>query len=302
MSYKCGMDRRSCSFALVALVCACTSAPEAEKAPSAQAPAPVSAPAPQVKPAVLVAAASDLTRAFTELGAAFEQDTGQHVEFTYGSTGLLARQISEGAPFDVFAAANVSFVDELVKRGACDGATRAPYARGRIAVWTRSDVAPLPEKFEQLGDARYKRIAIANPEHAPYGKAAKEALEKLKLWKKLEPRIVYGENVRQTLQFAESGNAEAAVVALSLVIGEDTPYLLVDDQLHEPIDQALVVCKHGKAPQAAVTFASYVNAPAGRAVMRKYGFVLPGETLSAAAPGDTAAVSDRVRSRPSVTP
>jgi molybdate transport system substrate-binding protein len=232
---------------------------------------------------IRVAAASDLMLAFEELGRRFEQQSGERVTFSFGSTGLLAKQLREGAPFDVFAAANVSFVDEVVDAGACDGQTKVPYARGRIAVWTKSGGATLPASLAELADARFTRIAIANPEHAPYGKAAREALRREGVWAKVEPRLVLGENVRQTLQLAETGNVEAAIVALALVINDRAnPWLLVDERLHQPIDQALVVCTHGSNRTGGAAFARFVNAAAGRAVMRRYGFLLPGEKLTLA--------------------
>jgi molybdate transport system substrate-binding protein len=230
---------------------------------------------------VRIAAASDLTLAFEELGRNFERSRGQKLTFSFGSTGLLAKQLREGAPFDVFAAANVSFVDEVVAAGACDGATKKPYARGRIAVWTkRGSLAP-PIALGDLADARFTRVAIANPEHAPYGRAAREALQKAGVWARLEPRLVYGENVRQTLQFAETGNVEAAIVALALVIGDrGNPWLIVDESMHRAIDQALVVCTRGANRRGGEAFAQFVAAESGRAVMRRYGFLLPGERVT----------------------
>lgn len=229
---------------------------------------------------VRVAAASDLTLAFEELGRSFESRTGRPVVFSFGSTGLLAKQLREGAPFDVFAAANVSFVDEVVRSGACDGATKTPYARGRIAVWTkRGQVAPAA-KLSELSDRRFVRIAIANPEHAPYGQAARQAFERAGVYPALKSRLLFGENVRQAFQFAESGNADAAIVALSLVIGDhENPWLLIDDGLHEPIDQALTVCNRGRSRDGGGAFARFVGSDEGRRVMRKYGFLLPGEKL-----------------------
>ncbi|MBM4363296.1 MAG: molybdate ABC transporter substrate-binding protein [Deltaproteobacteria bacterium] len=229
---------------------------------------------------IRVAAAADLTLAFEELGRDFERRTGRPVVFSFGSTGLLAKQLREGAPFDVFAAANVSFVDEVVAAGACDGATRAPYARGRIAVWTkRGGVAP-PATVGDLGDARFRRIAIANPEHAPYGQAAKQALERVALWDAVAPRLVLGDNVRQAFQFAETGNAETALVALALVVNDrENPWFAVDEAMHRPIEQALAVCTRGENREGGDAFARFVNSEDGRAVMRRYGFLLPGETL-----------------------
>lgn len=230
---------------------------------------------------ITVAAASDLAFAFPELAAAFERETGTRVTFTFGSTGQLAKQIAEGAPYDVFAAANVSYVDEVVHADACDQATQAPYARGRIALWTKRGLVAAPASLADLTDPRFAKIAIANPAHAPYGKAAREALQHAGVWDALEPRIVYGENVQQALQFAASGNAEVAIVALSLALStEGGVYDPIDASAHAPIDQALVVCKRGKDRARALAFTRYVNSPAGRAIMQRYGFLLPGEELA----------------------
>lgn len=231
-------------------------------------------------PVVRVAAASDLSLAFEVLGRTFERETGRRVTFSFGSTGLLAKQIQEGAPFDVFAAANVSFVEGVVAAGACDGATKAPYARGRIALWTKRSAAIPPTGLVDLAEARFQRIAIANPEHAPYGQAAKQALERAGLWDTVRPRLVYGDNIRQAFQFAETGNVEAAIVALALVVNDrENPWSLIDHTLHDPIDQALVVCTRGHDREGGTSFARFVNGESGRAVMRQYGFLLPSEAL-----------------------
>jgi molybdate transport system substrate-binding protein len=230
---------------------------------------------------VLVAAAADLSLAFEDLGRTFEQRTGSKVSFTFGSTGVLAKQLRAGAPYDVFAAANVSFVDQVIQAGACDGDSKVPYARGRIAVWTKQGALPPPASLAELAEPRFVRIAIANPEHAPYGQAAREALQERGIWNAVEHKLVFGENVRQTLQFAASGNVEAAVVALALVVHDrNNHWLLIDESLHQPIDQALVVCRHGKNRQAGDAFARFVNSAPGRAVMQRYGFLLPGAKLS----------------------
>ncbi len=238
-------------------------------------------PADAPKGPVKVAAAADLTFAFEELGKAFEAKTGQKVVFSFGSTGQLAKQLEEAAPFDLFAAANVSFVDQVVKAGACDGAARSQYAQGRIVLWARAGGAvATTTSLKDLTDAKFVKIAIANPEHAPYGKAAKEALEAAGVWDAVQPKIVYGENIKQTMQFAQTGNAEAAIVALSLAIVEkDGAYSLIDPASHKPLDQALVVCKNGQNAAGGKAFADFVNSPDGRAIMNKYGFVLPGEAV-----------------------
>lgn len=223
-----------------------------------------------------VAAAADLARAFGEVGPAFEARAGRKVTFSLGSSGLLARQIAEGAPFDVFASADVSFVDDVVRAGDCFGDTKVMYARGRIVVWTRQDVPP-PASFGDLADGRFKQVAIANPEHAPYGRAARQALTSLGLWDTIRPRLVYGENVQQTLQFAQSGNADAAIVALSLALVSDGNRVDIPADLYEPIVQALVLCKGSGRRDAAAGFAAFLGSDEGRAIMRRYGFLLPGE-------------------------
>ncbi|MCU1281228.1 MAG: Molybdenum transporter, periplasmic molybdenum-binding protein ModA, partial [bacterium] len=206
-----------------------------------------------------VAAAADLSLAFRDVGAAFEKRSGDKVIFSFGSTGLLEKQIVEGAPFDVFAAANISFAEDAIKSGVCAAESKALYARGRIVVWSRRDAAFAPPKsIADLADRRFVKVAIANPAHAPYGKAAQQALERAGVWAAVQPKLVFGENVQQTLQFAQSGNAEAAVVALSLAVISDGNYTVVDDSLHAPIDQALVVCgkdaERGKRARAFTAF------------------------------------------------
>jgi molybdate transport system substrate-binding protein len=223
-----------------------------------------------------VAAAADLARAFDELGNEYAKTGAKKPIFTFGSTGLLAKQLAQGAPFDVFAAANISFVDEVVKAGACDPSSKAMYARGRIVVWVPPGKSAPKDLKELAGDA-YVKIAIANPEHAPYGKAAVEALRAAGVYDAVKPKLVYGENVQQTLQFAQSGNVEAALVALSLAIVTDGSYLPIEPAMHQPLDQAMLVCSKRKD---AAAFAAFVNAPAGRAIMRRYGFLLPGEVVA----------------------
>ncbi|HEX7663993.1 MAG TPA: molybdate ABC transporter substrate-binding protein [Polyangiaceae bacterium] len=234
-------------------------------------------PPPPKKP-LKVAAAADLSHAFTDVAEAYRTKTGQEVKLSFGATGLLEKQIAEGAPFDVFAAANVSFVDDAVKAGACFADTKSTYAFGHLVVWAKKG-SPVPAQLADLADPAYAKIAIANPDHAPYGKAAKQALERAGVWDKVSSRIVYGENVQQTLAFAESGNAEVALVALSLAIGGEGVYAEIGG--HDPLEQSLVVCK-GEGQDASPdgkAFAAFVASPEGRAIMRRYGFLLPGETI-----------------------
>jgi molybdate transport system substrate-binding protein len=236
-----------------------------------------------------VAAAADLTKALGEVTAAFQARTGTTVEVQFGASGLLAKQIEQGAPFALFAAANRSFVDQVVQAGKCDGATVRSYARGRVVVWTPAKVLP-PTTLADLADPRFTKIAIANPDTAPYGKAARQALEKSGVWPKIQDRIVLGENVQATLTYAIKGNVDAALVALSLAIGtEGGSYLPVDPELHAPLDQALVVCGTGPEADDAKKLAELIASPEGRVLMNHYGFLQAGEPVPTNPPPTAAA-------------
>lgn len=226
---------------------------------------------------LIVSAAADLTPAFEELGAQFTQETGIKVTFNFGSTGQLAQQIEQGAPVDLFAAANASFVEELERKNLIIPDTKALYAQGRITLWARNDSLLKLERLEDLADVRVRHIAIANPEHAPYGQAAREALQSTGIWNDVSSKLVFGENVRQTLQYAETGNADAAIVALSLSVNSNGRWVLISEKLHKPLNQVLAVIRGTPHEAEARRFASFINSSPGRLVMRKYGFILPGE-------------------------
>lgn len=228
-------------------------------------------------PAITVAAAADLRLAFEELGRAFEAQSDTEVTFSFGSSGQLAQQIRNGAPFDVFASANVELVDDVIAAGKADRSTKSTYAFGRIVVYTAEPGGPTT--LDGLAAPGVQRVAIPNPEHAPYGVAAEDALRAAGVNERVAPKLVLGENVSDTLRLATSGNADAAIVALSLVITrQDGTWALVDPALHRPLEQALVVTSTDPArAELARRFAAFVGSPAGREVMSRYGFVLPGE-------------------------
>jgi molybdate transport system substrate-binding protein len=227
---------------------------------------------------VRVGAASDLSRAFVEVGKEFKARTGIDPEFDFGSSGLLAKQIEQNAPIFLYAAANKKFVEQVVKTGRCDGSTSRLYGRGRIVAWTRNGT-PAPQKLEDLVDPRYKKIAIANPDHAPYGVAAKQALERAGLWDRVKDRIVYGENIQATLVYGRDGNVDVAIVALSLaVVTQGGQSLPIDEALHDPLDQALVVCGKGDEADRARQLADFITSREGREIMSRYGFQLPAAT------------------------
>lgn len=224
---------------------------------------------------VRIAAAADLARAYDELGKAFQQKTGITPQFQFGSSGLLAKQIEEGAPFFLFAAANKDYVDQVITAGRCDAKSERIYARGRIVVWSQNGTQA-PVKLTDLTDPRFKKIAIANPEHAPYGRAAKQALEKAGIWDAIQPKLVLGENVQATMQYARTGAVDAAVIALSLaVVSDGGSFLQIDEDQYEPLDQAMVVCGNGEEADSAHQFEEFISSPDGREVMTRYGFVLP---------------------------
>lgn len=227
-----------------------------------------------------IAAASDLTQAFEELGRSFEQSTGIRVVYNFGSTGMLAKQIENGAPVDLFAAANVQFIEGLERKGLIIPDTKALYARGRITIWMTADSALRIERLEDLARPEVERIAIANPEHAPYGAAAREALQSARVWDVVQPKCVFGENVRQTLQYAQSGNVSVSIVALSLSVQSGGRWVLIPEELHKPLDQALAVIKSTRREQQARQFIAFINGERGRPIMRKYGFLLPGEAIA----------------------
>jgi molybdate transport system substrate-binding protein len=240
-------------------------------------------------PRLAVAAAADLSSAFQEVGTAFEKKTGTPVSISFGATGLLAKQLTEGAPFDVFAAANVSFIDDVVKAGVCLGDTKTLYATGHIAMWTRRDAKDAPEELADLARPSFVRIAIANPDHAPYGHAAKQALTTAGLWRSVSPRLVYGENVQQALQFAQTGNADVAIVALSLAsTAKDGRVVPIDPSTHGRLDQALVVCDSRPRKDASMVgpgrqFAAFVISNEGQEIMKRHGFTSPEPTVDAGA-------------------
>ena len=228
--------------------------------------------APETAQELTVAAASDLTTAFEEIGRDFEAREKIKPVFVFGSTGMLTRQIENGAPFDVFAAANESYIDQLNQKGALIEGTKTIYARGRITMWTSGESTLKLEKIEDLANPEVHRIAIANPDHAPYGLAARQALETAGIWDKVQPKLVYGDNIRQTLQFAETGNVEVAIVAASLSAQNKGRCVLVPEALHKPLLQAMAVIKSAKNEPAARSFTNFVTGPTGREVLAKYGF------------------------------
>jgi len=226
-------------------------------------------------PTLTVAAAADLHFAFTEISRQFQKETGVPVTLVFGSSGQLAQQIENGAPFDLFAAASEAYIDRLAARGLIVPGSRQLYAQGRLAIVVNRQSGRTVERLEDLADPSLGPIAIANPDHAPYGLAARQALERAGLWEQVQPRIVMGENVRQALQFVQTGDAPVGIVALSVADVPEVRYTLISPDLHEPINQALAILKSSAQPELARRFIEFVNGPVGRPIMRRYGFLYP---------------------------
>lgn len=221
---------------------------------------------------VHIAASANLSAAMDEIGQGFRKKTGIAVVRTMGATAQLAQQIENGAPVDVFLSADTEHVDALIAAGLADRDSRAIYVRGRLALWAplRPDITSLSD----LASPTVREVGCARPELAPYGAAAIAALKKEGLWKAVEPKLVYGQSISAAKQFADSGNAAASFTALSLVFNLPGHFVVVDDRLHPPLDQALCVIKRTSAPDAARGFRDYVLGPEAQAVFARYGYTL----------------------------
>jgi len=229
---------------------------------------------------IAVAAAADLKFAMGELAANFEKQTGNKMNVTYGSSGNFFSQIQNGAPFDLFFSADVDYAKKLEAGGEAEPGTLYEYAVGRIVIWCPGDskVEVAKEGWNALLDASVQKIAIANPGHAPYGRAAVAALKKAGIYEKVEPKLVYGENISQAAQFVQSGNAQAGIIALSLAISppmKDGKSWQVPAEMHPAIEQAAIVLKSAKHKDAARAFLESVKSKEGRATLEKFGFVIP---------------------------
>jgi molybdate transport system substrate-binding protein len=228
-------------------------------------------------PSLTVFAAADLAFAFRELAPRFEKATGARVTLVFGSTGNFAYQIREGGPADVFFAADRSFVDALVAERVLLAETRTLYAQGRIVLVTAKAFGPKLTELRSLLDARVRRVAIANPAHAPYGRAAEQALQKTGIWEAVRPKLVYGENIRHTLQFVQTGAVDAGIVARSIADVPEVDWAPIDPALHVALDQVAAVVRRSPRPELGLAFIQFVNGPEGRPIMKRYGFRLPGE-------------------------
>ena len=231
---------------------------------------------------VTVAAASDLTYAMKEIAADFEKSASCSVRVSYGSSGNFETQIENGAPFDVFFSADIEYPRKLEAQGLASPGSTYLYGIGKVILWVRNDSKlDVSKGLDVLRDPSIKKIAIANPLHAPYGRAAEEALKKTGVYDAIKDRLVLGENISQTAEFAETGNADAGILALSLVLSpalkDKGRYFQIPDNLYSPIQQGVVVLRASKNQQGAQAILDYIKTPAETAILERYGFVLPGK-------------------------
>jgi len=259
--------RRSVSLALIAFLTAVSVIPIP--------------PAESADREINVAAAADLTSALQEVAANYEKRTGVVVKLSFGASGALTQQIQNGAPFDLFFSADMNYPRQLIAGGQAESALLYRYAVGRLVLWVPSD-SPLDVEhkgMDVLLDSSVKKIAIANPQHAPYGRAAAAALRHYGLSEKVSDRLVLGENISQAAQFVESGNAQVGFVALAHAVAPSMQgkgkYWMVPTDAYPPLDQGVVLISHSAHPSDAAAFLEYVKTAEVAAVLRRYGFSLP---------------------------
>ena len=224
---------------------------------------------------LIVAAAANLTDVFAQIGPRFTARSGVRVVFSFGATADLARQVENGAPFDVFAAADIAHVDQLERKGLITPGSRALYARGRLVMWLPPGSNLKAERVEDVTAKAFERIAIAKPDVAPYGQAAVESLNALGIWGQVEQRVVYGQSVSQAKQYAATGNAEVAFIPLALIKQGEGTFIEVKEELHKPIDQALGIVKDSSKQAAARQFVEFLMGSEGQEILAKGGYSKP---------------------------
>jgi molybdate transport system substrate-binding protein len=227
-----------------------------------------------------IAAASDLQFALADLAAQYEKQSGAKLAITYGSSGNFFAQIQNGAPFDLFFSADVAYPQKLIDAGFAESDSRYTYAFGRIVLWLPPDSPfhPAQLQWNTLLDARIQKIAIANPDHAPYGRAAVAALQKAGLYERIKSKLVYGENISQAAQFVQSGSAQAGILAMSLTFApamKSGKTWEIPHDLYPPLEQAVVLLKSSTNKPAAHAFLAFLQTESARATLARYGFTLP---------------------------
>ncbi len=222
-----------------------------------------------------IAAASDLKFALSEIRQQFlVKHTGERVNIVYGSSGKFAQQIENGAPFDLYFSASIKYPQRLAKKGFAATEPKL-YAIGKIVLWSaRVDASKV--QLKDLDRSRFRRIAIANPAHAPYGLRAKQALQSAGVWQAVQPKLVMGENIAQTAQMIEMGGADIGVIALSLALSprlsQREGYGVIPQNLYQPLKQAYIVTQHGVNNPLAYDFVKFMQTAKAQTIMKKYGF------------------------------
>ena len=225
------------------------------------------------QPELIVAAAANLTNVSAEIGQRFTDKTGIRVIFTFGATADLAKQIENGAPFDVFVAADTVNVERLQRQGMLTSNTPQIYARGRLIVWTPEGSQVRLQSIHDLAKPEFERIAIAKPDLAPYGAAAVQSLRNAGLWAQIMPKMVYGQNVAQVKQFVSTGNAEAGFIPMALVKRDEGSFLEVDPNLHQPIEQAAGVVKNSSKHALAQQFVEFLLSGECQQILETAGYL-----------------------------
>lgn len=230
---------------------------------------------------ITVAAASDLQFVMTDLAGRFQRETGKTVKLAFGSSGNFFQQIQNGAPFDVFFSANLDYAKKLESAGLTEPGSLVQYATGKLVIWVPADSKlDISVGLAALANPAVKKIAIANPLHAPYGQAAVAALKKEGVYEKVAGRFVLGENISQAASFVVSGAADAGIVALALALAptmkDKGRYVEIPPGDYPAIDQACVVLKSSKEKETAKAFVNYIQTPAAAELFRKYGFDVGG--------------------------
>jgi molybdate transport system substrate-binding protein len=232
---------------------------------------------------ISIAAAADLSSVLPELAANYQKQTGTMVRLSFGSSGNLTQQIKNGAPFDLFFSADEDYPKQLVQAGLAESSSLQRYARGQLVLWVPAE-SPLDTQhrgLEALLDPSVQKVAIANPQHAPYGRAAEAALKRAQLYEKIASKLVLGENVSQAAQFVESGNAQAGLIALSHALApgikDKGRYWVIPADSYPELNQAAVVLTRSQHKKEAAGFLDYLKSSEPRAVLQRFGFSLPGE-------------------------
>jgi molybdate transport system substrate-binding protein len=226
-------------------------------------------------PSITIAAASNLTDTFEELGPGFTSATGVRVVVSFGATADLAKQIEHGAPFDVFLAADAEHVEQLDSKGLLAPDSRKNYARGRLVMWLPASSKLAAQRIEDITGKEFERIAIAKPDVAPYGRAAEETLRALGIWDEIKTKVVYSQTVSQAKQYAATGNAEIAFIPLALVKPGEGRYIQVGAELHRPIDQAIGIVKESGKQDSARRFVEFLMSTEGQQLLAKHGYDPP---------------------------